>query len=539
MNQPDNELLREYATTRSEEAFAELVRRHVNLVYSAALRQVGGDAHLAHDIAQSVFTDLARKAESLSRRESVTGWLYTSAHFAASKMVRADNRRREREEQFMSDPAHLPTPEPDWETLRPILDSAMHGLQETDREAVLLRYFENRPYAEVAAKLGLNENAARMRVERALEKLRTLLARRAITTTATLASVISANAVQVAPPALAATLTKTSIAAGARASFAQFKLMTLTQFKMGLGAVVVATAAATMVLQHQAQQQLHNENDSLRQQLAQLKSENGNFSNQVSAMGDSQSSSNSQLAELLKLRAEVTQLRKLTNSPIASTPSHITNDVASEKKAPIKAQIFLKIQFISAPENVLQTSAAEWAPAINAASVLSEQQWQEFKKLMEQDDQIHTIARPSVLTLNGREALTSVGHPITFDGTNVDIGPSLDVTPYYSPDSSTFTLNLSARLNQLTGSPSQPILETIQATNQVNLFRGQTAAMLAKITSAGIPGDNSDLPNRPGVLLIFVTPSLINEVGNLIPENTPATLRMVGDSANLADHGNP
>ncbi len=307
--QPDNELLRQYAKTGSEVAFAELVKRHVNLVYSAALRQVGGDAHLAHDVAQSVFTDLARKAASLCRRESLTGWLYTSSHFAARKMVRAENRRREREEQFMRDPAHDTAADADWEKLRPILDTAMHGLKETDREAVLLRYFENRPYAEVAAKLGLNENAARMRVERALEKLRALLARKAITTTAALASVISANAVQVAPSALAATLTHTSIAAaGAGTSFALFKLMTLTQLKVGLGVVVVAGAATTMVLQHQTQQQLHNDNELLRQQIAQLKSNNPDV-----PVANPQPATNDEFNELLRLRGEVGTLRAQTN----------------------------------------------------------------------------------------------------------------------------------------------------------------------------------------------------------------------------------
>ena len=83
--QPDNELLRRYASDKSEEAFAELVKRHVNLVYSAALRQARGDTHLAHDVAQSVFADLARKAASLLDRESLSGWLYTSAYFAANK----------------------------------------------------------------------------------------------------------------------------------------------------------------------------------------------------------------------------------------------------------------------------------------------------------------------------------------------------------------------------------------------------------------------------------------------------------------------
>src|SRR3954470_3072407 len=123
--QPDNELLRQYATAKSEEAFAELVKRHVNLVYSAALRQVGGDAHLAHDVAQTVFTDLARKASSLSNRGSLTGWLYTSAYFAANKMARTETRRREREEQFMRDPANAIAPDAEWEKLRPILDVAM------------------------------------------------------------------------------------------------------------------------------------------------------------------------------------------------------------------------------------------------------------------------------------------------------------------------------------------------------------------------------------------------------------------------------
>src|SRR5471030_590304 len=135
---PDPELLRRFAEAGSEAAFAELVQRHVNLVYSAALRQVNGDAHLAQDVAQTVFTDLARKAGSLARRETLTGWLYTSAHFAAAKIIRGENRRRDREEKFMREPTNessagvSPAPSaPDWEKLRPTLDDAMHELKET------------------------------------------------------------------------------------------------------------------------------------------------------------------------------------------------------------------------------------------------------------------------------------------------------------------------------------------------------------------------------------------------------------------------
>src|ERR1017187_2283842 len=131
---PDPELLRQFAKTNSEDAFAELVKRHVNLVYSAALRQIGGDAHLAQDVAQTVFTDLARKASSLSRRETLTGWIYTSAHFAAAKIARTENRRHDREEKFMREPIHENAPEADWGKLRPTLDEVMHELKETDRE---------------------------------------------------------------------------------------------------------------------------------------------------------------------------------------------------------------------------------------------------------------------------------------------------------------------------------------------------------------------------------------------------------------------
>ncbi len=138
----DAELLRRYAEDRSEEAFAELVRRHLNLVYFAALRQVGGDAHRAKDVTQVVFTDLARKAAALSRHAVLTGWLYTSTHYAAAKAVRTEQRRQthEQEAQTMNEILQDATPATDWDRLRPVLDDVMLQLNEPDREAVLLRF---------------------------------------------------------------------------------------------------------------------------------------------------------------------------------------------------------------------------------------------------------------------------------------------------------------------------------------------------------------------------------------------------------------
>lgn len=307
---PDSELLAVFARTNSEDAFTKLVKRHVNLVYSAALRQLNGDEHLAQDVAQSVFTDLARKADVLKRRESLIGWLYTSAHFAAAKIVRTEIRRRDREEIFMRDPNLEAAPELDWEKLHPVLDDAMHELKEADRDAILLRYFENRPFAEMGAQLGLSENAARMRVERAVEKLRMILAQRGLTAGATLATVISANAVQLAPASLVATLTAASLLTTGTGTITLLKIMTLTKLKIAASTLVVAGTATAFVLQHQAQEKLRSDNATLSQQLSQFRTDNESLSNRLTMAGDAPKFSDAQYNELMQLRGEVDVLRK-------------------------------------------------------------------------------------------------------------------------------------------------------------------------------------------------------------------------------------
>jgi RNA polymerase sigma factor (sigma-70 family) len=382
---PDPELLREFARTNSEAAFAELVKRHVNLVYSAALRQVNGDEHLAKDVAQMVFTDLARKADSLARRETLTGWLYTSAHFAAAKIVRGENRRRDREEKFMREPIQESAPDADWEKLRPTLDDAMHELKETDREAVLLRYFENRQFAEVGAKLGLNENAARMRVERALEKLRGIFAKRGVTTATALASVISANAIQIAPANLAAILTTTSIATAGTGTFTLLKIMTATKIKLAFSALVVAGAVTAFVIQHQTQNKLRADNESLRQQITQLQTDNESLSNQLATVGNSKSLSDEQFNELLRLRGEVTLLRQQQKFLPAVAQLKTNNSSSAQSSAQI-IQIHLKARFISFPTDGLQALGVSWASGgqggktgllPNNNSKSSEKRWKE------------------------------------------------------------------------------------------------------------------------------------------------------------------
>src|SRR5688500_7963716 len=163
----DLELIRRYANEGSEEAFGEFVRRHIDFVYATALRQVGGDAHYAADVTQYVFTEMARKAATLARHRVIAGWLYLTTRNSAANMVRSDRRRqlREKEATAMQELTDEIAPV-DWNTLRPAIDDALSALNEKDREAVLLRFFQDRTFSEIGAKLSLSGDAARLRVER-------------------------------------------------------------------------------------------------------------------------------------------------------------------------------------------------------------------------------------------------------------------------------------------------------------------------------------------------------------------------------------
>ncbi|HVU07156.1 MAG TPA: sigma-70 family RNA polymerase sigma factor [Verrucomicrobiae bacterium] len=312
----DSQLLRQFAANRSEIAFGELVAHHVALVYSAALRQTNGDAHLAKDIAQLVFADLARKAPALSEKILLAGWLHRATIFAARQILRTERRRQIREQEAVQmNSLSAESENADWQQIRPLLDDALNRLNQTDRDALLLRFFENQTFAQVGASLGTAEEAARKRVNRALEKLREILSRRGVTTTAAaLSTVISANAIQIAPAGLAATLTTASIAtAGTGTTFTFLKIMTATKLKLALSAVVVASVATAIVVQQQTQTKLRGENESLRQQIEQLQTDNENFSNRLAEIGDAKKLSDEQFNELLRLRGEVGVLRRLTN----------------------------------------------------------------------------------------------------------------------------------------------------------------------------------------------------------------------------------
>jgi RNA polymerase sigma factor (sigma-70 family) len=249
----DFDLLGEYAERRSEAAFTALVERHVGLIYSAALRQVR-DPQLAEEVTRATFIILARKARLLRRGTSLSGWLYRTTHFAANGALRTEHRRKQREQKA----AEMDTTSADesaWEQIAPCLDEAMAQLGDKDRQAMLLRFFENKSFGQVGMALGMSEEAARKRVARGLERLRGLLLGRGVAlSAAVIAAGISANSVHAAPAALvtsAVSAVKGSAATASTLAITKATLKAMAWIKLktavGVGAGILLAAGAVTV----------------------------------------------------------------------------------------------------------------------------------------------------------------------------------------------------------------------------------------------------------------------------------------------------
>ena len=321
----DGQLLQQYTRERSESAFGELVTRHIDLVYSVALRVAGGDSHLAQDVTQTVFLDLARKATSLPQDAVLAGWLYRHAWFTAAKMVRTERRRQTREQTAMEMRALDDNTGSPWELIAPHLDEGLNQLSASDRDAIVLRFFKQQDFRVIGAALGVSEDTAQKRVSRALEKLRGVLSKRGATLTATaLASALAAEAVVAAPAGLAISVTTTALAGAATVgtglSLATIKTIAMTKLQVGVvGVILIAGLATPLLLQHQSLSRMREENNRLREQTqslqqqaaqtAQLAAENQRLSNLLAHAGSTQPAKPEQLGELLRLRGEATRLR--------------------------------------------------------------------------------------------------------------------------------------------------------------------------------------------------------------------------------------
>jgi len=500
----DAQLLRDYAEHRNEAAFRKLVHRHADVVYASALRQVSSPDR-AQDIAQSVFLDLARKAQPLAKRltgdTSLLGWLFRSTRFLALNQLRDDRRRQARERQSMENLDSASETAPEWERVQPVLDEAMAELSDEDRDALLLRFFKNRDFRAIGAALGVSDDAAQKRVSRALERLRTQLASRGVTTTAVaFSTMLSTNAVPVAPAGLAAALS-TAALAGTTLAATAIKTIAMTTLQKTLITATIVAAVGTGIYEARQASRLRDQLQILQEQQAeqvqQLIREREEAASKLAGLGEENERLNRNTAELLKLRGEATRLRgELKRAEQAAKNQHDAEraqpvaDQAPSDLSPVDTysataravvpwnQALLaggwktssgKIVYILAvptrTENaaVLMIETRVMEVSVEAATklglnqlitgdkeaklsaVLTTEHCEIIMKAANDTNAVAIISSPRITTLTGRQArIQSRDNKETHAGERYSVGPTLTFIPTISTDGQAVDLGMIA-----------------------------------------------------------------------------------------------
>jgi len=376
MNDPDLELLSQYARQNSEDAFAELVRRHLNLVYSAALRQVRLP-QLAEEVAQAAFTKLARHALTFPPDTILSAWLYRVTRNEAIDCLRREARRQLREHAAFE--MHAMNASDDWARIEPLLDEAMLALDESDRTAVLLRYFEGKSFREVGQAIGASDDTAQKRVSRAIDRLRAYFAGRGVpVATSGLAALIQASAVQGAPAGLGAAIASGALlgsgAAAAAGAALPILVMTTTQ-KLAVATALVLAAGAGWYHTHQISR-LNEENSRLQAQVAPLAEQMSELerslrdaAGRITALSNENARLTRNSADLLKLRAAHTQLQQEAGA--ASDP-FVQQALDWKQKATTLRQLFAERPDQRIPELAL-LSDDQWLNVAKEASFDTDQ----------------------------------------------------------------------------------------------------------------------------------------------------------------------
>jgi RNA polymerase sigma factor (sigma-70 family) len=339
MTPSDLELLQSFARDRSQDAFTELVRRHLNLVFSAALRLVRS-SQLAEEVAQSVFSDLARDTAKLQPDTVLVAWLHSVTRRTAVDFIRKESHRQLRE-QIAIETNAMNTSDAQWTDIEPLLDEAVAALDETDRIAVLLRYFENKSLREVGAQLGVSDDTAQKRVSRAVEKLREFFCKRKITIGAgSLGVLITANAVQAAPVGLITTISAAVVAGTAVTTSTVIatvtKTIAMTTLQKTLITATVAVLAGAGIYEARQAAQLRDQVQTLQQSQAPLAEQIQNlqksFSDATNRLADlleenTKIKSGQNQKELLALRGKVTVL--------SNQAAKAAKDAANKAKNPM------------------------------------------------------------------------------------------------------------------------------------------------------------------------------------------------------------
>jgi RNA polymerase sigma factor (sigma-70 family) len=496
-------LLVEYAENGTESAFRELVARYIDLVYSTALRKVGGDAHLAEDVAQTVFLHLAKKARKIPKGVMLGGWLHQATRNVAGTVTRAERRRQVRERHAVHMNALENDSSSSLDQVAPILDDAIGELPAEDRTAVLLRFFEKRDFRSVGEALGSSEDAARMRVNRALEKLHGLLKQRGVTVpVAALGAALAAEAVTAAPAGLAVSVAGSALAgitATGGITLSILKIMAMTKLKLAaIGAVVIGGLATSLVVQHQTANQLREEAQSLRQQLQAV----GDAQAQpVKSTVDENELENLRRdkSELLRLRAEVAALRKApataalkpqatdqakagasaaqdaapgvtrlqanVHTQVGTGQTLLTGGWANEpgKRVFVLATpyidgdkadlVVIRTKLVEVPEAALAQAGLEALKVEGTESslqqVLTADQAKQLLDTLEGTEGARLLAENRITTADGRQAEVQTMDEQVIEGRKEQLGPVINIVPVISGDKSAIDITLQARLNQL------------------------------------------------------------------------------------------
>jgi RNA polymerase sigma factor (sigma-70 family) len=547
-DQTDSLLLKAYVERSLEAAFSELVHRHVDLVYSAAIRMVR-DPHLAEDVTQGAFIALARQASELVERATLAGWLHRTAQNIAAQTVRTIERRRAREQEAFAMSKQISTsPDVWWEQIEPHLDAALGELNDADRDAVVLSYFHEKSAAEIAAILGVSDDAAQKRVTRAVEKLREVFAKNKITIGAgSLGILISANAVQAAPAGLATKILAATSGLTVTAGITMIQKLLIA----GFAAVAIGGGIYSFHLQKQIAA-LQEQQTSLNQQMAQMRQERDDATNQLAAAQRKNEQRQNNPDELLRLRGETGALRRQLDEATKTTRALPAAVVAMNTNSSLP-QIVIKARFLTMPKDV----SAGWYDSTSAGILTSENFSIALKQLRSRND-VETLAEPEVVTTSGRQAqmratqIISVVTNVCLQETNgtssivpqagaAECGPILNVVPRVLSDGYTIRLPVIASVTEFLGyAPSanttpaynsagqefdvptvSPQFRVQQTTNSVDMLDGQTLVFRLKDTQmpsaaalAELDASKSNSLNRH--TLVFVTASIIDPVGNLV-----------------------
>ncbi|MDB6031868.1 MAG: hypothetical protein JWM16_2206 [Verrucomicrobiales bacterium] len=351
-----------FLETRSEEAFRGLVEELLPLVYSTALRQVNGEAALAADITQVVFSDLAQKGDRLPANVYLAGWLYRHACFTATKVLRSETRRKAREREAVRMHIEEASSEPEWEQIAPLLEEGMNSLGATDRDALLLRYFEGRDLRSVGKALGSSEDAAQKRISRAVEKLRKFFLGKGVTVSGTaLTALLVAHSSGAVPIGLGALIAGSAIS-GAAVATSGVSVSTATWIFMGkMKAITIGTAVAVgvttfVLLQQKTIRRLRAENGDLEAKLEQASA----ATKPVVATGFSATELarlQNDRSELLRLRAENSKLRSqqgTRSQSVVLRASEAAKPPAAARANFISSQTWANVGF-GTPQQSLQT----------------------------------------------------------------------------------------------------------------------------------------------------------------------------------------